>query len=116
MKETIKARKIIDPEFWSLEKGKAGKAGKSVSRRGAERRDADQHAKLIDEWTFLSLANRRTHRSQHSSFGRCAKLFDSHIRNVSRNKEATYIVQVGDVAFRILEGDILSLICHDHDS
>jgi hypothetical protein len=31
VKETIKARKIIDPEFWSLEKGRAGKAGERLS-------------------------------------------------------------------------------------
>jgi hypothetical protein len=37
VKETIKARKIIDPGFWSLEERTARKAGKAViSRRGAK--------------------------------------------------------------------------------
>jgi hypothetical protein len=29
VKETIKARKIIDPGFWSLEKGRAGKVNRA---------------------------------------------------------------------------------------
>jgi len=68
-------------------------------------------SELFSLWAKKSAILRK-----RSSFGGCAKLFDRHISNVSRNKEATYIVQVGDVAFRIREGDIFSLICHDHDS